>query len=178
MRLLKSSILALLLIFSATTQAARFEVIGSEKLVNKSLRELAQFWTQGPGQHTDVYAQAASILKKRETEPYEHTLMQMLWGNYTFQVSAEAAVLERMVVKKEIDFLFDAATWLQSEAEPAQVKAYKKELLSRLMKFAALEQIQFYVGVVEGDFSASFVHLSLIDLENQQTLSLLGGYAE
>lgn len=178
MRILKSTLFALLILFTASVQAARFEIIAGENLINKELRELAQFWNQGPGQYTDVYAQAATILQKRDSEPYEHTLMQMLWGSYTFQVSAEGAKLERAVLKKEIDFLFDAATWLQSEAGPEEVKAFKKELIRRLMKFATQEQIQFYVGVVEGDFSASFVHLSLIDLKNQQTLSLLGGYAE
>lgn len=171
-------IIALLFVFSTNLFAARFEIIQGDKLENVKLQELSKFWSEGPGQFTDVFAQSAVIMSKRPSEPYENTLMQMLWGSYTFSVSADATRFERNILKKEIDFLFDASSWLQNEAEPSQIKAFKKELLQRLMQLSKSSEILLYVGVIEGDFSSSFVHFSLVDIKNQQTLSIVGGYAE
>lgn len=175
---MRQLILALLFVFSTQTFAARFEIIEGAKLENVKLQELSKFWSEGPGKYTDVFAQSAVIISKRPSEPYENTLMQMLWGSYTFSVSADATRFERTILKKEIDFLFDASSWLQNEAEPSQIRAFKKELLQRLLELSKNSEIFLFVGVIEGDFSSSFVHLSLVDTKNQQTLSLVGGYAE
>ncbi len=175
---MKNFVLVLLMLISTSAMAAKFELIRENSLVNEKLAQLATTWTQGPGTHTDVNLQAAQILKKRASEPYSNTLMQMLWGSYTFEVSAEKSSFTRKVLRKEIDFLFDASTWLQSEATLEQIKKYKKDLLAALVKLGTSQDVEIYVGVIEGDFSASFVHISLVDLTNQQTLSLIGGYSE
>lgn len=175
---MKNFVLALLMFFSMSAMAAKFEIIREQSLVNEKLAGIATLWNEGPATHTDVKLQAAQILKKRSSEAYANTLMQMLWGTYTFEVSAEKSNFTRKVLRKEIDFLFDASTWLQSEATLEQIKKYKKDLLSALAKLATSSDLEIYVGVIEGDFSASFVHISLVDLTNQQTLSLIGGYSE
>lgn len=175
---MKSFVITVLFFFSLNAMAARFEIIRESALVNTKLAEVAEVWSAGPANHTDVSAQAAQILAKRPSEPYANTLMQMLWGTYTYQVSAEPSSFTRKILKKEIDFLFDASTWLQSEASLEQIKKYKKDLMAALLKLASSKDIEIYVGVIEGDFSASFVHISLVDVTNGQTLSLIGGYSE
>ncbi len=175
---MKNFVVAVLFFFSLNAMAARFEVIRESALTNEALAHVAQIWNAGPANHTDVSTQATQIISKKPSEPYANTLMQMLWGTYTYQVSAEPASFSRKVLKKEIDFLFDAATWLQSEASLEQIKKYKKDLLTALLKLSSSQGVEIYVGVIEGDFSASFVHISLVDIPNGQTLSLIGGYSE
>jgi len=163
-------------LFALPTEAAKFKRLSLNKIADSGLARAAKRWKSLTRSASDTASAAVQILSKKESEPWEQTVKQVLWDEYTNDISAESTPKDAANIRALVEDLLEASSWFQDEEAREQVRRELPQLLSRALR--ANRHTLLFTGGIGGEFDGAYMHITVVDLKNQQVVSIYGGYSE
>ncbi len=158
--------------FVSSASAAKYEVIG--ELSDPNLEKILKVWTGITKGTEDTGSKAVAILEKSESEDWGNTVRQVLWSRDVEKISADVVIRTEEELDRVVESLFEENAGLQ-EAPKSQWGRLKNALKSVWPD----PKLVVYFGIIQGgNGGLYFAYVSLVDLRNEEVLSIYSGYTE
>lgn len=166
-----------LLFFATTLGAYELEDLKNYEISNPSIGQIVEVWDTLTEYSMDTGASIFQVTDIEEDATWEEIIEESLDGEYVDEIMLQEVEVTLDSARGMVWDLFYSSAYLEV---PEHMKEVYISGLGAVIN-SAIESnpnIKVYDAGVWGAFDASYYHIILVDTENNQMVSIYGGYSE